>query len=111
MKDKRELLELAALAAGKQGCVVDFADRAVFLEDGKPGSIEWNPTESDGDCAWLEAAVLLDLCWCDALGEVTVIGPQSKRYTERYSDHNNDRQAARRLASTRAAAEVGRGMK
>ena len=111
MTDKRELLELAARAAG-----IEHPGGEHSIEnDGRLWDCErlrwWNPLTDDGDCARLEAAVLLDLCWCDEIGEVTVIGPQSKRSTEHYSDHNNDRQAARRLASTRAAAEVGRGMK
>ncbi len=45
----RELLELAAKAAGMQGCVADFTnpERLVFLPDGS--SYEWNPLTDDGD--------------------------------------------------------------
>lgn len=57
--DDRELLEAAAKAAGMSGTTVDYDDRLVFLEDGKPASIEWNPLTDDGDA--LRLAIKLRL--------------------------------------------------
>jgi hypothetical protein len=51
----RELLELAAKAAGMNGTAADFGDRLVFLPDGS--SDEWNPLTDDGDA--LRLAVTL----------------------------------------------------
>lgn len=68
----------------------------------------WNPLTDDGDCARLESACDLNVrrgkefvaVFCDDR-EVFV-----KEY---YADHGGDKNAARRRASTRAAAELENG--
>jgi hypothetical protein len=105
MTNKKELLELAARAMGEKVPPLFYPDGAACLLSGQ----HWDPTEDDGDCARLEAAVKLDVVWHPRFVDVISTNPYVA-VKEDYADHN-DRQAARRLASTRAAAEVGRGMK
>lgn len=102
----RELLELAAKAARLRFEWLPYPAAAML-----PGYslLEWNPLADDGDEARLEAALGLNVLW----GSRTVsvgrkhFGP----FVERYQEHNGDRQAARRRAGARAAAEIGRNMK
>ncbi len=109
-QDKKELLELAARAAGYTETKVDESGWFyVRTYNGEPAEWElWDSVDNDGDCARLEDAAQVSVNWgndrvrCWGGGYFLV---------EIFADHNNDRQAARRLASTRAAAEVGRGMK
>ncbi len=109
MKDKRELLELAARAAGYRTRWSDYAELPMLLDASGKDAKTWDPTADDGDCARLEAAVQLEFLWFTAC--IQVAHCEEENCVEFYTDHNNDRQAARRLASTRAASEVGRGMK
>lgn len=107
-QDKRELLELAARACG----INTRSDKSgvwIVESDGSPVR-RWAPHLDDGDCARLEAAAKLDVVWHPRFVDVISTNPYVA-VKEDYADHNNDRQAARRLASTRAAAEIGRGMK
>jgi len=99
--DKGELLELAARAAG----MWDPTDPSMGLL--KSNGQYWNPLTDDGDCARLEGEVRINLKWLPQA--VIALSHDGVIYaTEAFLDHNNDRQAARRLASTTAAAEVGR---
>lgn len=101
--EDRELLEMAAKAAGYQ---VDtgFADcPLIFGEDaGHDGPREWNPLTDDGDA--LRLAVRLKLivevgsCWLSRYGPV---------FGE---DVLPDPLSATRRAIVRAAAEIGRAM-
>lgn len=89
MNADRKLLELAAKAAGlwdhKEGCI----------------DIPWSPLTNDGDEAGLEGRLLMNVTW--GMASVTV-----DCWTERYSDHNGDKQKARRYAGVRAAAQIGK---
>lgn len=101
--DTKDLLNLAAKACGR--VVLNSDDmlsdkRAVFTSEGW-----WAPHLDDGDGARMEAKLDIDVLWC----EFGVESGQEKLY-ESYADHNNDRQAARRWASLRAAAQIGKGM-
>ena len=117
MTDKKELLELAARAAGiviLRSRLDDPMARDMLAANSARNphheSGPWNPLTDDGDCARLEANLHLDVLWWEFA--VSSGGkPTGVRSYEQYADHNNDRQAARRLASTRAAAKVGRNMK
>lgn len=108
MKTDRELLELAAKAAG------------IYLEwDGPPSQWvpiyyegktyhSWNPLEDDGDA--LRLAVKLGM-WFDVL---LTHGATEASYGEGYDmlleHHNDDPYAATRRAIVRAAAAIGKGM-
>lgn len=115
MSDK-ELLELAAKAAG---LVVVDRTRPISLyiqSDGCHGGALWNPLADDGDCARLEAAVGIDVAW-HRMGVVATYRDTEDHeifghdvvVREPYADHQ-DRNDARRRASTELAAQVGKAM-
>lgn len=105
--EDRELLELAAKAAG----LVVTEERGYSLpwtvkRDGK--SFPWNPLEDDGDA--LRLAVKLGMnVWCDpaAVCMAEVLKHCLPRQSER---SKTDPYAATRRAIVRAAAEIGKAM-
>lgn len=118
----RELLELAAKAAGIEYWVVRFAPKSNPIEklhitkDGE--TVEWNPLTDDGDA--LRLAVKLQMAFdvseptSTDIGTVhctcpTQSGLSCKSVTE-YVDEDGDPYAATRRAIVRAAAEIGRNM-
>jgi hypothetical protein len=104
----RALLELAAKAAGIQFIAFDpsVSGRGPASLVLKQGGY-WNPSTDDGDEARLEAALILDVFWWIDHVELVNQGGTVKAI-EFYSDHGGDRQAARRKAGFRVAAEIGR---
>ena len=117
MENDRELLELAAKAAGHQ--IVGWNEQhGVDVAVMKDGSF-WQPllenpiTDCMGDA--LRLAVKLSFChtqWFNHDPPDVMIGyktPDGKGHNW-IEDHNGDPEAATRLAITRAAAEVGRAM-
>lgn len=101
----RELLELAAKAAGIKYTIKD----GLFVAHGNKNEppIPWNPLDDDGDA--LRLAVALGLCilthatqveYSKGMGQVGIIVEQSFRNC-----------ASTRRAIVRAAAEIGRAMK
>lgn len=117
--DDKQLLEMAAKAAGMSGTCVDYDDRLVFLEDGKPASVEWNPLTDDGDA--LRLAVKLHIEF-QSYAESRKVYAHSKELlgygldgTPSYQAHpymteefGDDPCAATRRAITRAAASIGK---
>lgn len=103
----RELLELAAKAAGIEYWVVRFAPRANPIEKLHTAfggeTVEWNPLESDADA--LRLAVKLDML-CDFCGDATAAFGN----TWHYEPKGDDPYAATRRAIVRAAAEIGKAM-
>ena len=103
-----ELLELAAKAIGKPW-PQNISGFAMQYEGIRP----WNPIHDDRDNAQLEAKLGIDTQW-NLYGVVVhpriPADPNREIIYERYMNHNNDKQAARRLASVRAAAMVGKAM-
>ena len=98
----RELLELAAKAAGALACWSSTLDEwQKDLTDPYVGGKKWNPLTDDGDA--LRLAVKLRMCvniwkyFVDADGEVV--------------DYQNDPYTSTRLAIVLAAAEHGKAMK
>lgn len=108
----RELLELAAKAAGIDGEYVASISFSGFAGDAwRPSGIVyiesavkyvWNPLDNDGDAARLEAALGMDVIWWSTAVSVDC-------HSEGYEDHDSA-QAARRYAAVRAAAEIGKAM-
>lgn len=99
----RELLEFAAKAAGIAGFWVD-----VGLNTGSDASpMIWDPRNDDGDCARMEAALGIHVTWHS---DGVVCGKRIWQETAMFEDHNGDRQAARRIASLRIAAAIGKAM-
>ena len=112
MENERELLELAAKAAGVgpiRGFDYGHGARAmaVLVDDGRKQPYRWNPKLDDGDCARLEAALWIDVDWAE---DGVIARNRDKRAGVLFEDHNNDRNATRRMASLRVAAEIGRAM-
>lgn len=74
--------------------------------DGSRFDFRWAPHLDDGDCFRMETELGIDVYWgkefvmCNAL--------KRRSFQELYADHNGDKTAARRLASLRVAAELGR---
>ena len=100
MNEDRELLELAALAAGKSGFWVD----AGLNTRSNAWPEIWNPLADDGDALRLAVALKMEVLvidkWCFASGD---FGPNSEPF-------GDDPFAATRRAIVRAAAEIERRM-
>lgn len=114
MENERELLEFAAKAAGIKIIRSRLADpmwRDMLIEnanvkqDGNP-SARWRPHTDDGDCARMEAGVESNLEWGSDF--VCAIDWDGNEACEYFKYHNGDKQAARRMASLRVAAEIGK---
>lgn len=65
----------------------------------------WCPHKDDGDSARMEATLGINVEW-SALG--VVCGKRGFETTELFVNHAGDKQAARRMASLRIAAEIGK---
>ena len=106
MTDK-ELLELAAKAAGV--CDVDIAGRHCVLVIKDSGIYQrvWNPLEDDGDALRLAVKLGLQMLVENELCRTHVFDNDGGCFT---GPHNADPYAATRRAIVRAAAELGRGL-
>lgn len=108
LSQQRELLELAAKA-----CSLDWRTfkEYVYAHDDPDGvwPYEWNPLTNDDDCARMEAALEIDIYWHE--NEVIAEADDAQPKNEWYTSHAYDKQAARRMASVKVAAEIGKGMK
>lgn len=101
MTTDRQLLEDAARAIGIE-CIGPMGNDGLHLFNGK----HWNPLTGDGDSACMESALSLNVEWQT---QHVVVGRTSlDKWQEPYANHIGDKQAARRYASTRAAAAIGR---
>lgn len=104
MNSDRELLELAAKAAGYDGTFV--GDRFYFVT-GDYLANNWRPLDDDGDALRLAVKLELDLFigagGCEV--EFNLRRPSILQETK-----DNDPYAATRRAIVRAAAEIGRNM-
>jgi hypothetical protein len=116
MKSDRELLELAANAAGIEHTGAAFHPIAtqnfqgLYIEEGQI----WNPLTHDGDALRLAVKLRIELVGVvnDAFGDpfVLVHGRNRKEFTEVVEDAELSLLATRR-AIVRAAAEIGKGIK
>lgn len=105
MGTDRELLELAARAAGIEITLDVKSELGVFLADECAACRLWNPLEDDGDALRLAVKLRIDLRFCkddvDACSDL--IGCIAAPY-------GNDEQGGTRRAIVRAAAEIGKTM-
>lgn len=97
----REMLELAAKAMHAKPDEQAHDGTLLF------GRARWNPLVDDGDCARMEAAIGIHVTWHS---DGVVCGKRIWQETAMFEDHNGDKQAARRIASLRIAAEIGKAM-
>ena len=120
----REMLELAAKAAGASGLNVRIADEtgyngedkihAVVLDDSGDRIVAiWNPLEDDGDALRLAVACQLGISIVGGragLVECVSFNEMHCFVSSREIADDGDLMEATRRAITRAAAEIGRGM-
>lgn len=118
MSADRELLELAAKAAGisveyrvaGQSFIGDLKRPAAQTWRGPlltGTEEEWDPLTNDGDSRRLQVVCGLRAT-CDEDRACSYLPGASYPKSEKYSDHAGDKCAALRMAVLRAAAEIGR---
>lgn len=102
----RELLELAAKAAGYQMNIVRSQEKdgtvTFYME---PSNLYWNPLIDDGDALRLAVKLRLEV----AIHE-TETGVINGNLIGGIEKHNDDPYAATRRAIVRAAAEIGKSL-
>ena len=105
----RELLELAATAAGFNDAEWAAEKAAICtVQAGKGFRPFWNPLNDDGDALRLAVKLKLKVYQAEFVAIVSLRMSQSY-ISENYED-NGDHYAATRRAIVRAAAEIGRQM-
>jgi len=110
MSADRELLELAAKAAGlvpDTGVKIKTGHLTVTGEDVKQPFF-WNPLTDDGDALRLAVKLGLRFCAAGNGGNVSVVGHSFDALGVVVMPNNDDPYAATRRAIVRAAAEIGR---
>jgi len=107
-----ELLKLAAKATVYKGHYYAFemSGESGIVDGEDCDSGFWNPLVNDADTFRLENALIFDVRHTPVAVLVGLSTDQYKWHHELLADHNNDRNKARRYASTRLAAEIGRAM-
>ncbi|MDO8251386.1 MAG: hypothetical protein Q7T78_16935 [Rhodoferax sp.] len=104
--NNKELLELAAKAAGVEGTwKCNSASGYSGIDVNDPDSIYWNPLEDDGDAFRLAVKLNLSLSQ-SPFQDAQVQGD----YGSCIEAHDGDPYAATRLAIVRAAADIGKTM-
>jgi hypothetical protein len=114
--DIKELLTLAAKACGKD--LTDWlwiGNQAGFYLAAPFNPPEyWAPHIDDGDCFRMETELEFNVSWFTESVLAATWSTEDNDVISRcehFKDHNGDKNAARRLASLRVAAELGRRMK
>ena len=107
MNSDKELLELAAKAAGIEPLGKAFEMNGDFAGFCMPARKVWNPLTDDGDA--LRLAVKLRLPIRDGLNGTVTTGNSESGYPI-WELYGSDPYAATRRAVVRAAAEIGRGL-
>ena len=113
-QDIKELLAHAARACGYT-LVDDYDVNGEYWPWCRELDRRWHPLD-DGDGARLEERLWFEFKWFDEYVHSHFFSEKNKEIpewgrAEHYADHNGNRQAARRMASLRVAAEIGRRMK
>lgn len=106
--EDRELLELAAKAAGLNGYIHEWINGPEFIVPGE-NPVTWNPLTDDGDALRLAVKLRLHIEWrADGRSAVSPDDGYSGIY-EMASSRENALENLRR-AIVRAAAEIGKQM-
>lgn len=112
----RELLELAAKAAGIKGSYVSLDEYPDWMtvHDGEgvyyTSSKAWNPLTNDGDALRLAVKLGIDLEWRNDGRVAAYRHANANGYCfTAFESSREERDAATRRAIVRAAAEIGRG--
>lgn len=108
MNTDREMLELAAKAAGAEWH--SYPEKHVpgrwLIKNVNGAWVQWSPLTDDGDALRLAVSLGLLVDSDEHLGESEAMGMGVRQRVA----HEADKYAATRRAITRAAAEIGRGM-
>lgn len=106
----RELLELAARAAGI-GPVIGFAAESCELMIGTRNNMRyWRPLTDDGDALRLAVKLGLDITFYNGYQEVHADSASGDQLSPAIEEYGEDRFSATRRAIVRSAAEIGRTM-
>lgn len=108
-QDDKELLELAAKAAGIEGN--QDVHGVWTLGSWEIGGVCWNPIENDGDALRLAVSLFIDIRPSPDDWRHVACGRNDKVFDWQIELLGDDPLAATRRAITRAAAEIGRSMK
>lgn len=114
MKTDRELLELAAKAAGLPYTKpTEDYDGSLGLDvgDNPMRTRPWNPLTDDGDALRLAVGLKLRVSSVCNRGDQSVASATDMYIDACVEGHNGDPYAATRRAIVRAAAAIGEGMK
>ena len=105
----RELLELAAKAAGRTWLSYHHTKGLCCRDDSYGGLIEyyWNPLISDGNALRLAVKLNLDI---ELQQDCVYANGVNVQNYQLFEWHNDDPYAATRRAITRAAAEIGKAL-
>ncbi|CUI42289.1 hypothetical protein [Achromobacter xylosoxidans] len=109
MQSDRELLDLAAKAAGIDAKPIKGFDGVERLHTGA-GSympLVWNPLTDDGDALRLAVQRRIKVRYNEALGQALAWDSLGNEYQVNVEDCARDECAATRRAIVRAAAEIG----
>lgn len=108
--DTKEQLELAAKACGY--AIDSHQDDGGAIVGDDKNYFYWNPSTDDGDSDRMGTKLRMEAKWFNSGVFVTSYGftPPLPYYTELFTDHNGDENAALRAARMRCAAEIGKGM-
>lgn len=109
MSTERELLELAAKAAGYEG-VADDHGIWLHITNHRNGGWYWNPLIDDGDALRLAVKLNMDICRGLRGPEITIAVLAMHGDLTVAEALDDDPYAATRRAIVRAAAEIGRQM-
>lgn len=111
----RELLELAAKAAGMELAMYQSQEGALWLDRKHANPIthsrDWNPLTDDGDALRLAVKLNFFIQLLPDAVEVTPDQRDDNKFIVLSELLGNDPYAATRLAIVRAAAEIGKEMK
>lgn len=106
MKTDRELLVLAAQAAGIEWCENDEAGNLYQVRHDLKALVIWNPLADDGQALRLAAKLEINIHF----NRKHVDAECESRSGHVFSEFSKDRDAATRIAIVRAAAEIGRNI-
>ncbi|EPC4901896.1 hypothetical protein ACRZYO_003418 [Pseudomonas aeruginosa] len=108
--NNRELLELAARAAGFTGYGFFLGDDGIDVSDETGTRFAWNPLTDDGDALRLAVKLRLDITFYNGFQEVAAEQSNGDWMNPSHEVFTEDPYAATRRAITRAAAEIGKSM-
>lgn len=106
--EDRELLELAAKAAGIK---LEYCEASGFhWIDNKYTGLWWDPINVDGDALRLAIKLRLDLTFYNGFQEIHAEPSNGDGLSASVEDYGDDVDGAVRRAIVRAAAEIGKSM-